>query len=269
MAKKDKKKTKNKRTKIGEGSTGTVYREWRDEIGGYVAVKVVDECPEKELEFMQLLMPFDVSKLIDCVMNEKGQYEIYMEYLSGRTMQKIIDEQSTSFMERRYVLRNLCRSFETIKKKYEWIIFSDLKPANVMVDMKGETTIIDLEDLVLTGELEGNWKATPYYSAPEILEGVACEESDLYNLGRIFEQMDWEVHLLFRMLLVRGCIKKNHLQRMPLHKLIERLELYMVTYRSMKKIYKMLRQSGRHLIEIVVCICILVLGYDIIKFTLG
>ncbi|MCQ2492288.1 MAG: protein kinase family protein [Lachnospiraceae bacterium] len=269
MAKNDKKNVEHKRTKIGEGCSGTVYREWCEELERYVAVKVVDECPDRELEFMEVFRPFDVSSLLDCFVNEEGQYEIYMEYLSGRTMQEIIEEGTMDWMERLYILRNLCRSFETIKKAYEWMVFSDLKPSNIMVDMKGETTIIDLEDVVLVGDLDGDWKATPYYSAPEILRGTAYEESDLYNLGRTFEQMDWEVHLLFRMLLVRGCIKTNHLQRTPLRKVIHRLELYLAGYRSVKKIYRMLRKTGRHLIEIVVCICILVLGYDIIKFTLG
>jgi serine/threonine protein kinase len=73
------------------------------------------------------------------------------------------------------------------------VIHRDLKPSNIMLEPSGGVKVMDygiaraqhLEGLTMTGTFLG----TPYYAAPETVDGVAHPRSDLYSLGVVLFEM--------------------------------------------------------------------------------
>jgi serine/threonine-protein kinase len=73
------------------------------------------------------------------------------------------------------------------------VIHRDLKPSNIMLTPEGDVKVMDygiaraqrMEGLTTTGSFLG----TPYYAAPETVDGSAEPRSDLYSLGVVFFEM--------------------------------------------------------------------------------
>jgi serine/threonine-protein kinase len=73
------------------------------------------------------------------------------------------------------------------------VIHRDLKPSNIMMEPDESVKVMDygiaraqrLEGLTTTGSFLG----TPYYAAPETVDGQAEPRSDLYSLGVVFFEM--------------------------------------------------------------------------------
>jgi serine/threonine-protein kinase len=73
------------------------------------------------------------------------------------------------------------------------VIHRDLKPSNIMLDRTGGVKVMDygiaralhLEGVTTTGGFLG----TPYYSAPEAIEGMTEPRSDIYSLGVVYFEM--------------------------------------------------------------------------------
>ena len=65
------------------------------------------------------------------------------------------------------------------------VIHRDIKPENIMLSKEGEIKLIDLG---LSQRTQGNKKlktvaGTPYYMAPEVLDGHYDYKCDLWSLG--------------------------------------------------------------------------------------
>jgi serine/threonine protein kinase len=68
--------------------------------------------------------------------------------------------------------------------KPEPIIFRDMKPANVMIDMHGHVRLIDFGiAAILRGGQKGEPLGTEGYAAPEQYHGEFSPQSDIYALG--------------------------------------------------------------------------------------
>ncbi|OGA02751.1 MAG: hypothetical protein A3H35_14290 [Betaproteobacteria bacterium RIFCSPLOWO2_02_FULL_62_17] len=117
---------------------------------------------------------------------------IAMEYMPKGTLKDAI-EKGLSERQALSVMAQLAGGLRELHSR--GIIHRDLKPANIMVRDDGTMAIADfgiakkLQDAAEQtrhGELFG----TPYYLAPELIEGQpASERSDLYSLGVIFYEM--------------------------------------------------------------------------------
>lgn len=65
------------------------------------------------------------------------------------------------------------------------VVHRDIKPENIMISMDGEIKLIDFG---LSKRQDGNNKlktiaGTPYYMAPEVLNGVYDSKVDIWSLG--------------------------------------------------------------------------------------
>src|ERR1700759_189513 len=119
-------------------------------------------------------------------------YYIAMEYLEGRTLKRLVQEESPLPPARAIELCvQILRAARFAHKR--GIIHRDLKPHNVIVDAEGRAKVTDFgiakagaSDMTQTGSIMG----TAQYLSPEQAQGHAVTgQSDLYSIGIILYEM--------------------------------------------------------------------------------
>src|SRR5204863_993002 len=116
-----------------------------------------------------------------------GTYWIAMEYLEGRSLKRVIQEEGPLAPERAIDLAvQILRAARFAHRR--GIIHRDIKPHNVIVDDEGRAKVTDFgiaraagaSDMTQTGSIMG----TAQYLSPEQAQGHAVSEpSDLYSAG--------------------------------------------------------------------------------------
>jgi len=119
-------------------------------------------------------------------------YYIAMEYLEGRTLKKLVQEEAPLAAPRAIDLTiQILRAARFAHKR--GIIHRDLKPHNVIIDAEGRAKVTDFgiakagaSDMTQTGSIMG----TAQYLSPEQAQGHAVSApSDLYSVGIILYEM--------------------------------------------------------------------------------
>jgi len=187
---------------IGQGSVATVYLAKDLERNRVVALKVIQPELAEESQFARrfqreakLLARLDsphVIKVLDYG-EEEGLTFIVLEYVEGRTLAAILEEEGALEVEwalslARQVAQGLAHADEA------GIVHRDIRPANVIVAPSGLLKIMDfgiargadLSQLTVTGIL-----GSPHYLSPEQAEGKEVDiRSDIYSLGvTLFEML--------------------------------------------------------------------------------
>ncbi|HEV7751453.1 MAG TPA: Stk1 family PASTA domain-containing Ser/Thr kinase [Baekduia sp.] len=121
-----------------------------------------------------------------------GTFYIAMEYLEGRTLKRLVQEEAPLSAPRAIDLTiQILRAARFAHKR--GIIHRDLKPHNVIVDAEGRAKVTDFgiakagaSDMTQTGSIMG----TAQYLSPEQAQGFAVSApSDLYSVGIILYEM--------------------------------------------------------------------------------
>jgi serine/threonine protein kinase len=187
---------------IGQGSVATVYLAKDLERNRVVALKIIQPELAEESQFARrfrreakLLARLDsphVIKVLDYG-EEEGIAFIVLEYVEGRTLATILEEEGALEVEwalslARQVAQGLVHANEA------GIVHRDIRPANIMVAPSGLVKIMDfgiakgtdLSRLTATGIL-----GSPHYLSPEQAGGEEVDiRSDIYSLGvTLFEML--------------------------------------------------------------------------------
>ena len=117
---------------------------------------------------------------------------IVMEYLKGHDLDKIISLKNyTGFDE-----KNMCQIIQQLLKALAFIhskniIHRDIKPENVLFSNKRNYSSLKLIDFGLAtfSQQDNKSVGTPFYMAPETIDGHSTFESDLWSVGVIVYQM--------------------------------------------------------------------------------
>jgi serine/threonine-protein kinase len=121
-----------------------------------------------------------------------GTYWIAMEYLEGRSLKRVIQDEGPLAPERAIDLAvQILRAARFAHRR--GIIHRDLKPHNVIVDAEGRAKVTDFgiaragaSDMTQTGSIMG----TAQYLSPEQAQGHAVSaQSDIYSVGIILYEM--------------------------------------------------------------------------------
>src|SRR5437016_3157463 len=135
---------------LGEGGMGVVYKARDTQLGRLVAIKVLtpDKVAntERKLRFVQeakaasaLNHPNIVT--IYSIGNENGMDFIVMEFIAGRTLDKVIPRGGMKTAE---VLKYGIQAADALARAHAaGIIHRDLKPGNIMVSDEGQIKLLD------------------------------------------------------------------------------------------------------------------------------
>jgi serine/threonine-protein kinase len=188
-------------SRIGSGGMADVYCAEDQQLGRRVALKVLYRRFAEDQEFVERfrreassaagLQHQHVVSVYDRG-EWDGTYWIAMEYLEGRSLKRLIQDEGPLAPERAVDLTiQILRAARFAHRR--GIIHRDLKPHNVIVDDEDRLKVTDFgiaragaSDMTQTGSIMG----TAQYLSPEQAQGHAVSaQSDIYSIGIILYEM--------------------------------------------------------------------------------
>lgn len=187
-------------SEIGRGGMSVVYMAINEKANKTWAVKEVRKDGKMdfntvrqgliaEIETLKKLKHPNLPSIVD-VIEDEDSFIIVMDYIEGRSLDKIIEEngaQPESFVVE--WAKQLCDVFGYLHSRTPPIIYRDMKPANVMLKPDGNIMVIDFGTAknyeIDLGETTGI--GTIGYAAPEQYIGSGLgrtdARTDIYCLG--------------------------------------------------------------------------------------
>lgn len=187
-------------SEIGHGGMSVVYMAINEKANKTWAVKEVRKDGKMdfntvrqglmaEIETLKKLNHPNLPSIVD-VIEDDDSFIIVMDYIEGRSLDKIIEESGAQSEEDvvKWAIQ-LCDVFGYLHSRTPAIIYRDMKPANVMLKPNGDVMVIDFGTAknyeINLGETTGI--GTIGYAAPEQYIGSGLgrtdARTDIYCLG--------------------------------------------------------------------------------------
>ena len=188
---------------IGEGSTGTVYKAFDPLVDRFVALKVIPgekvSKPEnlqrfkKEVRAQGRLLHPNVAMLFDVVFSN-GDYIIVMEYVEGRCLREVMQEEKIFTLQGFYgIIGQVCLGLASAHR--QGVVHRDIKPENLRLTPEGRVKILDfsiakIQSATQTSAHMNFLLGSAHYMAPEQIMGQAVTPAaDQFAVGVISYEM--------------------------------------------------------------------------------
>lgn len=185
--------------KIGQGGMSVVYLAMNERANKQWAIKEVRKDGVQNFEVVKqgLIVETDLLKklnhpnlpsIID-VIDGDGSFLIVMDYIEGRTLEKVLREYGAQ--DQADVIewaKQLCDVLSYLHSRKPPIIYRDMKPSNVMLRPDGKVMLIDFgtaREFKETSVADTTCLGTQGYAAPEQYggHGQTDARTDIYCLG--------------------------------------------------------------------------------------
>ncbi|MEJ7785183.1 MAG: protein kinase [Solirubrobacteraceae bacterium] len=187
----------------GRGGMGVVYRATHLSLDRTVALKLIDPAMAADAAFRErlkreakLLASIDHPNVIAVYEagEAEGQLFMSMRYVEGMDLRSLIAE--SGWLAAPSAARIIALVAAGLDAAHaSGLVHRDVKPANVLIERRGETQRAYLSDFGLTKKTDlataitrsGHWVGTLDYVAPEQIEDVRVDaRADVYALGCVF-----------------------------------------------------------------------------------
>ena len=158
---------------IGAGGGGTVYKAYHLRLEKYVVVKRINDAwvglmdSRKEADIIKNLKHQYLPQAYDFLRMEDGIYTV-MDFVPGASLDKYI-KSGYRFTQQQvlYWAKQITEALIYLHGLKPPIIHSDIKPANIMIDLEGNVCLIDF-NVSMTSTPDSSISATSRgYAAPE------------------------------------------------------------------------------------------------------
>ncbi|NUN49342.1 MAG: serine/threonine protein kinase, partial [Candidatus Brocadiae bacterium] len=186
--------------KLGQGSTGTVFKARRLSDGVTVAVKILfpalSRSPgfnERFLRLAQLGSRFDHPNVVRTLASglSNGFHFVVMEFVEAKTLENVLARGAMDESRALQIALSIARALEHAQQA--GVVHRDVKPANILLPRGGEARLADLGLAVVAaqGTAAGGVTGTPHYLSPEAARGEAALDirADVYSLGATLHHM--------------------------------------------------------------------------------
>jgi serine/threonine protein kinase len=181
--------------RLGQGGTSNVYKAHFIPRQESMAIKVmksntVNNVVLDEFKRLQMLDHPNIAKAYDVdSINQGRQHLLKMEYISGRSLQQLMDE-GMEFSITKVIIwaKEILDALCYLQDRPQPIVHADIKPGNVMVDQYRKLILIDFnisrkqDDSRLIG-------ATPRYAAPDVHTIGIDASIDTFALGVLLYEL--------------------------------------------------------------------------------
>jgi serine/threonine-protein kinase len=183
---------------LGKGGMGEVYRADDLTLGISVAMKVLPaemqgdslwlERVRNEVRIARQVTQANICRVHD-IGQALGRTFISMEYVDGDDLASLLSRIGRLPSDKALVIsRQLCMGLAAAHE--QGIIHCDLKPANIMIDGRGNAKITDFGIAVTNRTSGARIAGTPAYMAPERARGEApTQRTDIYSLGLVLHEL--------------------------------------------------------------------------------
>jgi serine/threonine-protein kinase len=184
---------------LGTGATSRVDKARDTLIGRVVALKTflhgfgsgdVQKQFLREAQIIgRLAHPYIVG-LYDVGTNAEGVPYFVMEYVDGKTLEKVLDDGPLPLEKAALWATDLAAAIARAHRAK--VIHGDIKPANILITKEGQVKLGDFGIARFATQVSnsGVLMGTPAYLSPEQIQGNAQDtRSDLFSLGIILYQM--------------------------------------------------------------------------------
>ena len=179
---------------LGEGGSSRVYEGTQKRLGSRVAVKELKpgkytkSLLQNESSLLVSLKNNYIPKIYD-IFSENGTYYIVMEYIDGVTLGEYLRSHKLSAEDKNSLALKLCDIMRYLHNLDKRIIFSDLKPQNILVNDAGTPFLIDFGVAKLSSDGDENIYISEGYTAPEKYSNKGDERSDIYSFGMVLKDI--------------------------------------------------------------------------------
>jgi len=178
---------------LGSGSFGKVFKgQNKSDASQHVAIKVISkqkltdeelDALHQEVAILQTLDHPNIVKYYETYEDAKFVYLVMELCPNGELFEKMSEHHTMNENLAALAIEKILRALIHCHKMN--IVHRDLKPENIMYDQSGEVKLIDFG---LAKQIEGTKKlntiaGTPYFIAPEVLNGAYQNECDIWSLG--------------------------------------------------------------------------------------
>lgn len=183
--------------RLGEGPLSEVYRAEDTQLGRTVALKILrahaeidpkaDKRFQREAKHTSSLAHKNITTIYEYGEFERTPY-IAMEYLEGRTLDKIVKERLLGYEECLRIATQLTEALSVVHDNE--LIHRDLKPGNVLLQHDGTLKLLDFGIARARDESgitqHGMLVGTVLYMSPEQVRGEDLDyRSDIFSLGAL------------------------------------------------------------------------------------
>ena len=190
---------------LGQGAMGIVYKAIDEKIDRLVAIKTLQsgqDLPEDKLaeykerfvheaQYAGKLSHPNIVTIYDVGEEEHVSY-IAMEYVDGRTLEQVIENDSDMSVRRMIeIMTEICDGMAFAHK--HGVIHRDIKPSNIIITQNGHAKIMDF-GIAKVGSTSktvvGTILGTPGYMSPEQISGKVIDmRADIFSLGAVFYEL--------------------------------------------------------------------------------
>jgi non-specific serine/threonine protein kinase len=187
--------------KLGEGGMGVVYKAQDIKLQRLVALKFlpphISDSPEEKTRFIHeaqaasALNHPNVTTIHGIEESPEGLF-IAMEYIEGKTLKRIVEEETLSIKKVLDIGIQTCEGLALAHEK--GIVHRDIKSDNIMVTFKGQVKIMDFGLAKLKGATKltqtGSTLGTLAYMSPEQAQGEEVDQrSDIFSFGVVLYEL--------------------------------------------------------------------------------
>jgi serine/threonine-protein kinase len=193
---------------IGRGGMSCVWLAERADglLRRHVALKLPYLCwatplfaarMARERDILTALEHPNIVRLYDAGITTEGRPYLVLQYIDGKPLDTYCRDHIDSLNARLSIVLQVARAVAYAHSRR--IVHHDLKPANVLIDVRGEPRLLDfgVGRLLEAGPLDANSPTelelravTPHSASPEQISGEATSVSaDVYSLGIILYEL--------------------------------------------------------------------------------
>jgi serine/threonine-protein kinase len=174
------------RERLGEGGFGEVYRAYDPRLKREVALKLLKRGTggsllEEGRNLARVRHPNVLA--VHGVDQHDGRVGLWMDLLEGTDLQDVVQTRGAmGAREAAVVGIELCRALAALHQAE--LLHCDIKPRNIRRETGGRIVLMDLGGARDATGVRTGGPGTPYFLAPEILEGAPWSvAADIYSLG--------------------------------------------------------------------------------------